>query len=308
MEYRLHARGRAFTSHRRTLRRVVGCTGVGLHTGRPARIELHPAPAGHGIRFHRTDLDVEIPATLQHLQGVEYATTLAADGASVGTVEHLLSALRGLGVDDVRVEVDGPEVPILDGSSAPFVILIHQAGLRAHDVPRSAITLLRPVEVTLSGKWARLLPAPGFSVSYTIGFEHPLLRQQSIELDVTLESFVEQIAPARTFGFLSEVQALQRQGLALGGSLDNAVVIGESTVLNGALRFADEFVRHKVLDAIGDLALLGHPLVGRLEAYRAGHAVHVALARQLLASPECWTLVTPRAAARAAAGQAAAEA
>jgi UDP-3-O-[3-hydroxymyristoyl] N-acetylglucosamine deacetylase len=243
---------------------------------------------------------VEVPATLEHLDGVEYATTLRKDGATVGTVEHLLSAFYAIGVDDVRVEVDGPEVPILDGSSAPFVLLLHEAGLRAHEQERSAIRLLRPVEVQASGKWARLLPAPVLSVSYTIGFDHPLLRHQSIELDLTLESFVEQIAPARTFGFLSEVEALQRQGLALGGSLDNAIVIGESGVLNESLRFEDECVRHKVLDAIGDLALLGHPLVARLEAFRAGHGLHVALARELLARPECWTLVRPRPRARVA--------
>ena len=279
-------------SFRRTLRTSVSCTGIGLHSGRPARATLHPAPPGHGVRFVRTDLGIEVPATLEHLVGVEYATTLRRDGASVGTVEHLLSALYAIGVDDVRVEVDGPEVPILDGSSAPFVLLIHEAGLRTTSEPRRAITLLRPVEVQLGGKWARLLPAPSLSVSYTIAFDHPLLRHQAIDLDVTLESFVEQIAPARTFGFLSEVEALQRQGLARGGSLDNAIVIGDAAILNGDLRFEDEFVRHKVLDAIGDLALLGHPLVARLEAYKAGHAVHVALARALMARPECWTLVT----------------
>jgi UDP-3-O-[3-hydroxymyristoyl] N-acetylglucosamine deacetylase len=284
-------------SFRRTLRTSVSCTGIGLHSGRPAHLSIHPAPSGYGVRFVRTDLGAEIPATLEYLDGVEYATTLRKGEASVGTVEHLLSALFAIGVDDVRVEVDGPEVPILDGSSAPFVLLIHQAGLRAYGEPRRAITLLRPVEVQQGGKWARLLPAPALSVSYTIAFEHPLLRHQAIDLGVTLESFVEQIAPARTFGFLSEVEALQRQGLARGGSLDNAIVIGDGAILNGDLRFPDECVRHKVLDAIGDLALLGHPLVARLEAYKAGHAVHVALARALMARPECWTLVsrtTPR--------------
>jgi UDP-3-O-[3-hydroxymyristoyl] N-acetylglucosamine deacetylase len=255
----------------------------------------------------RSDLGVEVPATLECLDRVEYATTLRKGEATVGTVEHLLSALYALGVDDVRAEVDGPEVPILDGSSAPFVIMVHEAGLRAHDQPRSVIQLLRPVEVNLGGKWARLSPAGGFHVSYTIAFEHPLLRQQSIALDVTLESFVEQIAPARTFGFLHEVEAMQEQGLALGGSLDNAIVIGESSVLNGDLRYDDEFVRHKVLDAIGDLALLGRPLQARLEAYKAGHAVHVALARALMARPECWTLVTPRPRVRSAAASVPAE-
>jgi UDP-3-O-[3-hydroxymyristoyl] N-acetylglucosamine deacetylase len=273
---------------------------VGLHSGRPVQLTLQPAPAGYGIRFVRTDLGVEVPATLEFLDRVEYATTLRRGEATVGTVEHLLSALSALAVDDVRVEVDGPEVPILDGSAAPFVILVHEAGLRVLDQPRSVIRLLRPVEVQMGAKWARLSPSAGFQVEYAIAFEHPLLRQQQIAIDVTLESFVEQIAPARTFGFLHEVEALQEQGLALGGSLENAIVIGESAVLNGELRFEDEFVRHKVLDAIGDLALLGRPLEARLEAHRAGHAVHVALARALMARPECWTLVTPRPAARPA--------
>jgi UDP-3-O-[3-hydroxymyristoyl] N-acetylglucosamine deacetylase len=288
-------------SYRRTLRKAVSCTGVALHSGQQARIDLHPAPAGYGIRFVRTDLGVEVPATLDFLDRVEYATTLRHGQATVGTVEHLLSALYALGVDDVRIDVDGPEVPILDGSAAPFVILVHEAGLRTQDQQRTVIQLLRPVEVQMDGKWARLSPSTGFQIEYSIAFEHPLLRRQSIALDLTLESFVEQIAPARTFGFLHEVEALRGQGLALGGSLENAIVIGESTVLNGELRFEDEFVRHKVLDAIGDLALLGRPLQARLEAHKAGHAVHVALARALMANPGCWTLVTPRPSVRAAA-------
>jgi UDP-3-O-[3-hydroxymyristoyl] N-acetylglucosamine deacetylase len=302
MEHALHAARQSFMSFRRTLRTSVSCTGTGLHCGRPARLTLHPAPAGYGIRFVRSDLGLEVPARLEYLDGVEHATTLRRGDATVGTVEHLLSALYAVGVDDVRIVVDGPEVPILDGSSAPFVVLIHEAGLRAHAEPRAALAVLRPIEVQVGDKWARLLPAAGFEISYAIAFDHPLLRHQAIELDVSVESFVEQIAPARTFGFLSEVEALQRQGLARGGSLDNAIVIGDTAVLNGTLRFEDEFVRHKVLDAIGDLALLGRPLMARLEAYKAGHAVHVALARAVVARPECWTLVTRRPAPRAAVG------
>jgi UDP-3-O-[3-hydroxymyristoyl] N-acetylglucosamine deacetylase len=264
------------------------------------RLSLHPAPCGYGIRFLRSDLGVEVPARLEYLDGVEYATTLRRDGASVGTVEHLLSALYAVGIDDVRVVVDGPEIPILDGSSAPFVVLIHEAGLRTLAEPRSAIAVVRPIEVQAGDKWARLLPASGFSISYAIAFDHPLLRHQAVDVEVTVESFVEQIAPARTFCFLSEVEAMQRQGLARGGSLDNAVVIGDTAVLNDTLRFEDEFVRHKVLDAIGDLSLLGRPLMARLEAHKAGHALHVALARALMAHPECWSLVTRRPVARPA--------
>jgi UDP-3-O-[3-hydroxymyristoyl] N-acetylglucosamine deacetylase len=277
--------------YRRTLRREVACTGIGLHCGRPVRLRLRPAPAEHGIRFRRTDVGVEIPATLGHIGAQDHATTLLRDGVSIGTVEHLLAALFGLGVDDAVVEVDGPEVPVLDGSAAPFVILLHEAGLRPLAVPRKQIKVLEPVEVVHGAKSARLVPAEHLEVRYAIGFDHPLLRHQALSLRVTARTFTEQIAPARTFGFLREVEMLRKSGLALGGSLENAVVIGETGVLNNKLRFEDEFVRHKILDAVGDLALLGHPLMGRLEATKAGHALHAAVARKLLDSPGAWELV-----------------
>jgi UDP-3-O-[3-hydroxymyristoyl] N-acetylglucosamine deacetylase len=283
--------GRVFMSYRRTLRRAVGCTGIGLHSGKPVRLELKPAPAGHGIRFLRTDVGVEIPASIEYLARLDHATTLSRDGVSVSTVEHLLSALQGLGVDDVLVEVDGPEVPILDGSAAPFVILIHEVGLKPLAAPRHYLKILRPVEVVRGAKSIRISPADHFRVSYVIGFDHPLLRHQAASFRVAADTFAESIAPARTFGFLREVETLRRSGLALGGSLDNAVVIGETGVLNNRLRFEDEFVRHKVLDAIGDLALLGHPVVGHVEATRAGHALHAALCRRLGESPDAWALV-----------------
>jgi UDP-3-O-[3-hydroxymyristoyl] N-acetylglucosamine deacetylase len=252
---------------------------------------LRPAPAEHSIRFLRSDVGVEIPATLQYLGGQDHATTLTRDGVSIGTIEHLLAALGALGVDDVLVDVDGPEVPVLDGSAAPFVILLHEAGLRPLAVPRLYIKVLEPVEVVRGGKSVRVLPADHFEVAYTIGFDHPLLRHQALSLRVTSRSFTEAIASARTFGFLREVEMLRKGGLALGGSLDNAVVIGETGVLNNKLRFADEFVRHKILDAVGDLALLAHPLLGRLEATKAGHALHAAVAQKLLATPAAWELV-----------------
>jgi UDP-3-O-[3-hydroxymyristoyl] N-acetylglucosamine deacetylase len=254
------------------------------------RLVLRPAPAHHGIVFRRADVHVDIPASLAYLAGIDHATTLSRDGLSVETVEHLLSALLALGVDDVLVEVDGPEVPILDGSAAPFVFLIHEAGLRPQPAQRQYLKVLRPVEVVRGTKSARLVPADQFEVGYTIGFDHPLLRHQAASFVVNPETFSEAIAPARTFGFLREVETLRRRGLALGGSLENAVVIGETGVLNNKLRFEDEFVRHKILDAIGDLALLGHPLHCRLEAVKAGHALHAALAQKLLATPEAWTL------------------
>jgi len=278
-------------AYRRTLRRQVACTGIGLHSGRPVRLRLRPAPAEHGIRFLRTDIGVEIPASLAHIGAQDHATTLQKDGVSIGTVEHLLAALLGLGVDDVLVEVDGPEVPVLDGSAAPFVILLHEAGLRPLATPRLHLKVLRPVEVVHGTKMARLAPAEHFEIRYAIGFDHPLLRHQAVAVRLTARTFTDQIAPARTFGFLREVELLRKNGLALGGSLENAIVIGETGVLNNKLRFEDEFVRHKVLDAVGDLALLGHPLIGRLDATKAGHALHAAVARKLLATPDAWELV-----------------
>jgi UDP-3-O-[3-hydroxymyristoyl] N-acetylglucosamine deacetylase len=254
-------------------------------------LRLKPAPAEQGIRFLRTDVGVEIPASLRCLASQDHATTLSQDGVSISTVEHLLSALLALGVDDVLVEVDGPEIPVLDGSAAPFVILIHETGLRPLAAPRHYLKILKPVEVVWGVKSARLVPADHFEVRYVIGFDHPLLRHQTVALRVTPETFAEEIAPARTFGFLRDVETMRRSGLALGGSLENAVVIGETGVLNNKLRFEDEFVRHKVLDAVGDLALLGHPIVGRLEATKAGHALHAAVARRLVETPDAWTLV-----------------
>jgi UDP-3-O-[3-hydroxymyristoyl] N-acetylglucosamine deacetylase len=279
-------------AYRRTLRREVGCTGIGLHSGKPVRLSLRPAPAEHGIRFLRTDVGVEIPATLDHLASQDHATTLSRDGVSIGTVEHLLSALLGLGVDDALVEVDGPEIPVLDGSAAPFVILLHEAGLKPLAVARQYLKVLKTVEVARGGKLARLSPADHFEVSYTIGFDHHLLRHQFLSLRISPRTYSEGIAPARTFGFMRDVETMRRSGLALGGSLENAVVIGETGVLNNKLRFEDEFVRHKILDAIGDLALLGCPLVGHLEARKAGHALHAAVARKLLATEDAWALIS----------------
>jgi UDP-3-O-[3-hydroxymyristoyl] N-acetylglucosamine deacetylase len=276
--------------YRRTLRREVGCTGIGLHSGKPVRLRLLPAPAESGITFRRTDVGVDIPARLESLGEQDHATTLTRDGVSVGTVEHLLSALYGLGVDDALVEVDGPEIPILDGSAAPFVILVHEAGLKPWNVARQYVEVLQPVEVVRGGKVARLSPSSHFEVSYSIGFDHPLLRHQSLRLRLTPRTFAEGIAPARTFGFLREVETLRRHGLALGGSLDNAVVISETGVLNNKLRFEDEFVRHKILDAVGDLALVGHPILGHFEATKAGHALHAAVARKLVETPGAWRL------------------
>ncbi|HEU5319150.1 MAG TPA: UDP-3-O-acyl-N-acetylglucosamine deacetylase, partial [Methylomirabilota bacterium] len=274
----------------RTLRASTVLYGLGLHSGARTGMALLPLPPDSGIHVVTLPTRTHVPVHVDSVADTDYATTLAVEGQSIRTVEHLLSALHALGVDDVRVEVDGPEIPIMDGSAAPFVILIHEAGLRPLAVSRRYLKVLKPVEVVRGGKWTRLSPADHFTVTYTIGFDHPLLRHQAFSVRVAPHIFATDVAPARTFGFLREVETLRRAGLALGGSLENAVVIGETGVLNSNLRFEDEFVRHKILDAIGDLALLGHPLVGHLEAEKAGHAVHTALARKLLATPEAWTL------------------
>jgi len=255
-------------------------------------LSLKPAPAGFGIRFRRSDLGgFEVPATVSHVCGINYATGLARDAVRVDTVEHLLAALVSLGIDNVVVELNSPEVPIMDGSAAPFIFLIQEAGVKTLAAPRRYIKVLRPISLSHGDKRMALYPSDHFKVTYSIAYDHPLLRQQERTLRVNEAVFVDEIAPARTFTFLKEVEQLRQRGLALGGSLENAIVIGETGILNNALRFADEFVRHKILDAIGDLALLGHPVIGHLVAHRGGHGLHTAFAAQVLADRDAWTLV-----------------
>lgn len=276
----------------RTLRRSVHCAGIGLHSGRKVTLSLKPAPADHGIRFQRTDLNgIEIPAQVSHLGPRQTLQTgLVQNETSVETVEHLLAALRSLGVDNAIVELDHPEVPIMDGSAAPWVYLIQDAGIRELSTARRTIRVLRPMQVQQGDKRIALYPADGFKISYTICFDHPLLRHQQKTMDLDEDTFVDEIAPARTFGFLKEVEMLRQRGLALGGSFENAIVLGETSVLN-PLRFKDEFVRHKILDVIGDLALLGHPLMGHLVVHRGGHALHTALAVEVLRQTDSWEFV-----------------
>ncbi len=275
-----------------TLRRPISCTGIGLHSGNKVTLSLKPAPVDFGIRFRRTDLGgIEIPATVAHLAGINYATGLSRDIGSVDTVEHLLSALASLGVDNVAVELNHPEVPIMDGSAAPWVYLINEAGVKRLAAPRRYLKVVRPISLTRGDKRIAIYPSEHFKVTYSIAFDHPLLRHQSRTMRINEESFVEEIAPARTFGFLKEVEMLRQQGLALGGSLENAIVIADTGVLNNALRFEDEFVRHKILDVIGDLALIGRPLIGHVVAHRGGHALHTAFATQLLQDADAWRLV-----------------
>jgi len=279
-------------SQQQTIRRSTSCAGIGLHSGRKVTLSLKPAPANFGVRFRRSDLgDFEVPATVEHLGGINYATGLTRDAVRIDTVEHLMAALASLGIDNAIVELNSPEVPIMDGSAAPFIYLIQEAGVKPLPATRRFMKILRPIALSHGDKRIALYPSDHFKVTYSIAYDHPLLRQQSRTMRVTESVFVDDIAPARTFTFLKEVEQLRQHGLALGGSLENAVVIGETGVLNSALRFADEFVRHKILDAIGDLALLGHPVIGHLVAHRGGHGLHTAFAAQVMAARESWTLV-----------------
>jgi UDP-3-O-[3-hydroxymyristoyl] N-acetylglucosamine deacetylase len=276
----------------RTLRRPISCAGIGLHSGNKVSLSLKPAPADFGIRFRRADLGgLEVPATVKHVEGIKLATGLARDAVRVDTVEHLLSALVSLGIDNVVIELSSAEVPIMDGSAAPFVYLIHEAGVKRLPAARRYLKVRRPISLARGDKRIALYPSEHFKVTYSIAFDHPLLRHQSRTLRMTEESFVDEVAPARTFGFLKEVEMMRQQGLALGGSLENAIVIGDTAVLNNGLRFDDEFVRHKILDVIGDMALVGHPLIGHLVAHRGGHALHTQFAAQVLEESDAWTLV-----------------
>src|SRR5258707_1406905 len=280
------------TAQQRTLRRPVSCTGIGLHSGNKVTLSLKPAPADYGIRFQRSDLGgLEIPATVTHLGAIQLATGLTREAVSVETVEHLLAGLTALGIDNCIVELNTPEVPIMDGSAAPFVYLIlNEAGVKTLPAPKKFLKVLRPISLSQGDKRIALYPSDHFKVTYSISFDHPLIRHQSRTMKITDETFVEEIAPARTFGFLKEVEMLRQRGLALGGSLDNAIVLGETGVLNNALRFEDEFVRHKILDVIGDLSLVGYPVLGHLVAHRGGHALHTAFAARILEEVDAWRI------------------
>jgi len=276
----------------RTLRRPISCAGIGLHSGKKVTLSLKPAAADSGIRFRRSDLGgQEVPATVDHVGGINHATGLMRDTVRVDTVEHLLAAFVSLGVDNAVVELSSPEVPIMDGSAAPFIYLIQEAGIKPLSNPRRYLKVLQPISLSRGDKRIALYPSDHFKVTYSIAFDHPMLRHQSRTIRLTEESFVEEIAPARTFGFLEEVEMMRQQGLALGGSLENAIVIGDTGVLNNALRFDDEFVRHKILDVIGDMALVGHPIIGHLVAHRGGHALHTQFAAHVLEERESWTLI-----------------
>jgi len=286
----------------KTLARPLKFAGIGLHGGRPVAVTIHPAQANQGLRFVRADLPGR-PQILAHYTRVvetTRATTLGDGGCTLSTVEHLLAALRGLGVDNALIHVEGPELPIMDGSAAPFTRLLTETGLRSLPWPRPHLLIERTVELREGDQWMRV--GPGESrITYTIDFPHPLIRRQRFTIPLKPGAFRREIAPARTFGFVKEVEYLQARGLALGGSLDNAVVLDDTGVLNpDGLRFPEECVRHKILDAVGDLALLGLPLLGRLEVGRGSHTLHHKFLEALMAREDAWRLWVPTAREHAA--------
>ena len=275
----------------RTLDHSIRCSGIGLHSGRKIDLVLHPAAEDSGITFVRSDLGVEIPATADHVTDTRLCTTIGVGNAHVSTVEHLLSALAGLGVDNARIEVSGPEVPIMDGSSAPFVFLIQCAGIREQGKAKKVLRILKRVEVIDGNKRCALYPAAGFKISYLLDYDHPLLRQRKVKVDFSRQAYTREISRARTFGFLHEVEALQKAGLALGGSLENAIVLDTHRVVNeGGLRYKDECVRHKILDTLGDLSLSGYPIVGSFEGECTGHEMNHHLVTTLLADPSSYRI------------------
>jgi len=275
--------------YEQTTRSSVECRGVGLHSGAPVHLRLLPAPAGKGIVFRRTDLDgFEVEAVGHNVARVSYATSLMKRGVLISTTEHLLSALIGTGVDNAIVELDNLELPILDGSAQPFVEMVERAGLRQQRRKRSYLRVLKPIELREGGKFIAIYPADIYSASYSINFPHPLIGRETFEVELCNGSYVTQIAPARTFGSREDEQALRNMGLIRGASRENCVVLTRTGIENPPLRFPDEFVRHKVLDLIGDLALIGHRILGRVVADRAGHAMHTALVSRILKDHSLW--------------------
>ena len=281
----------------RTLKNIIRATGIGLHSGEKVYLTLRPAAVDTGIVFRRMDLDpvVEIPALAKNVGDTTMSTTLAKGDAKVDTVEHLLSAMAGLGIDNAYVELSASEVPIMDGSAGPFVFLIQSAGLEEQDAPKKFIRILREVTVEDGEKRATFVPFEGFKVGFEIEFDHPVFegRTQTACVDFSSTSFVKEVSRARTFGFMRDIEYLRTHNLALGGSVDNAIVVDEDSVLNeDGLRYEDEFVKHKILDAIGDLYLLGKSLIGEFRGYKSGHALNNLLLRTLLEQPDAWEVVT----------------
>ena len=281
----------------RTLKNVIRATGVGLHTGEKIYLTLRPGPIDSGIVFRRVDLDpaVEIPARAENVGDTRLSTTLIQDGGRISTVEHLLSAMAGLGIDNAIIDLSAPEVPIMDGSAGPFVFLLQSAGVQEQEAPKRFIRIKRKVVVEDGDKWATFEPFDGFKVSFTIDFDHPAFhgRAKQASIDFSTTSFVKEVSRARTFGFMRDIEALRAKNLALGGSMENAIVVDDYRILNDdGLRYEDEFVKHKVLDAIGDLYLLGRSLIGAFSGHKSGHALNNLLLRTLMAQDDAWELVT----------------
>jgi UDP-3-O-[3-hydroxymyristoyl] N-acetylglucosamine deacetylase len=277
----------------RTLKNLVRATGVGLHSGEKVFLTLRPAPVDTGILFRRTDLDpvVEIPADATLVSETVLCTGLSRGAAKVQTVEHLLSALAGLGVDNAFIELTAPEVPIMDGSAGPFVFLLQSAGIAEQNAAKRFIRIRKPVEVRDGDKFARFEPYDGFRIGFTVAFNHPAIptSQSRAEVEFSTDAYVREVSRARTFGFMRDLEYMRERNLGLGGSMDNAIVLDEFRVLNeDGLRYADEFVRHKILDAVGDLYLAGHPIIGAFEGFKSGHALNNTLVRALLADAEAW--------------------
>lgn len=281
----------------RTLRNSIKATGVGLHSGDKVYLTLRPAPVDTGIVFLRTDVSpmVEIPAQALKVTDTTLSTTVENNGVKVSTIEHLMAALAGLGIDNAYIELSAPEVPIMDGSAGPFVFLIQSAGIEEQSAAKKFIRIKRKVTVKEGDKTASFVPFDGFKVSFTIDFDHPVFRSRSqkASVDFSSTSFVREVSRARTFGFLRDIEFLRSKNLALGGSVENAIVIDDYKILNDdGLRYDDEFVRHKILDAIGDLYLAGHGIIGEFQGYKSGHALNNQLVRALLAQQDAWEIVT----------------
>jgi len=283
--------------YQRTLKNVIRATGVGLHTGEKVYLTLRPAAANTGIVFRRIDVEqpVDIPATLEHVCDTTLSTTLGAGGVTVSTVEHLLSAMAGIGIDNAYIDLSAAEVPIMDGSSGPFVFLLQSAGVEEQEASKRFIRIKRPIRVSDGDKWAEFQPFDGFKVSFGIEFDHPVFKESTsrASVDFSTTSFVKEVSRARTFGFMRDLESLREKNLALGGTLDNAIVVDDYRILNDeGLRYEDEFVKHKILDAIGDLYLLGHSLIGHFDGYKSGHALNNRLLRALVADDQAWEMVT----------------
>ncbi len=277
----------------RTLKHPIRCSGIGLHSGHKVELALRPAPANTGIVFHRlvNGACTKIPARAKYVTDTRMCTTLGKDGEHIATVEHLLSAMAGLGIDNAIVEVAGPEVPIMDGSSAPFVFLIQCAGIREQSAPKKVMRILKKKSMEEGNKYCCIYPAARFRVSYLLDYDHPLLCNRKASVDFSSQAYTREVARARTFGFLHAIEELQKAGLALGGSLENAIVLDAFRVVNeGGLRYEDECVRHKILDTVGDLALAGYPVIGAFEGERTGHEMNHRLVNALLADPSAWRI------------------